>query len=161
MSSSENTSTEKKAVLVQINFYKRRREQLLAKLKIYQLQNKVGLQKQFLVVTQWIDNHIHIPHAEEYYRPDYNEMLSLAYSLMSKYQVDKVYIDGANPSFIRSLKLHIGEDCDYHKVIARYRSEKMSGNWSQDMRIVPVNFNAEHKVMLNTAKCYRKMTVAR
>jgi hypothetical protein len=45
MSSSENTSTEKKAVLVQINFYKQRREQLLAKLKIYQLQNKVGLQK--------------------------------------------------------------------------------------------------------------------
>ena len=88
-------------------------------------------------------------------------MLTLAYSLMSKYQVDKVYIDGANPSFIRSLKLHIGEDCDYHKVIARYRSEKMSGNWSQDMRIVPVNFNAEHKVMLDTAKCYRKMTVAR
>jgi hypothetical protein len=24
------------------------------------------------------------------------------------------------------------------KVIARYRSEKMSGNWSQDMKIVPV-----------------------
>jgi hypothetical protein len=79
-------------------------------------------------------------------------MLSLAYSSMSKYQVDKVYIDGANPSFIRSLKLHIGEDCDYHKVIARYRSEKMSGNWSQDMRIVPVNFNAEHKVMLGHCK---------
>jgi hypothetical protein len=29
--------------------------------------------------------------------------------LMSKYNVDKVYIDGANPSFIRSLKLQIGE----------------------------------------------------
>ena len=42
-------------------------------------------------------------HAEEYHRPDYNEMLSTAYSLMSKYNVDKVYIDGANPSFIRSL----------------------------------------------------------
>ena len=55
----------------------------------------------------------------------------------------KVYIDGANPSFIRSLKLQIGEDPDYDKVIARYRSEKMSGNWSQDMRIVPVNFNTE------------------
>jgi hypothetical protein len=70
MSSSENTSTEKKAVLVQI-FYKQRREQLLAKLKIYQLQNKVGLQKLFLVVTQWIDNHIQIPHAEEYHRQEY------------------------------------------------------------------------------------------
>jgi hypothetical protein len=31
---------------------------------------------------------------------------------MVKYNVDKVYIDGANPSFIKSLKLHIGEDAD-------------------------------------------------
>ncbi|MFL6503344.1 MAG: hypothetical protein ACJ70W_07385 [Nitrososphaera sp.] len=37
-------------------------------------------------------------------------------------------------------------------MIARYRSEKMSGNWSQDMRIVPVNFNAEHKAMLGHCK---------
>jgi hypothetical protein len=76
-----------------------------------------------IVVTQWIDNHIQILHAEEYYRPDYNEMLSTTYSLMSKYRVDKVYIDGANPSFIKSLKLQIGEDPDYDKVIARYKSE--------------------------------------
>jgi hypothetical protein len=74
-----------------------------------------------IVVTQWIDNHIQILHAEEYHGPDYNEMLSTVYSLMSKYNVDKVYIDGANPSFIRSLKLQIGEDPDYDKVIARYR----------------------------------------
>jgi hypothetical protein len=58
-----------------------------------------------IVVTEWVDNHIQILHAEEYQRPDYNEMLSTVYSLMSKYDVDKVYIDGANPSFIRSLKL--------------------------------------------------------
>jgi hypothetical protein len=28
----------------------------------------------------------------------------------------------------------------------------MSGNWSQDMRIVPVNFNSEHKAMLGHCK---------
>src|SRR5918912_338714 len=74
-----------------------------------------------IVVTQWVDNHIEILHAEEYHRPDYAEMLSLVYSLMTKYNVDKVYIDGANPSFIRSLKLQKGEEPDYDKVIARYR----------------------------------------
>ena len=47
-------------------------------------------------------------------------MLSTVYELMSKYSVDKVYIDGANPSFIRSLKLQIGEDAEYDKVIARF-----------------------------------------
>ncbi|MFL6385225.1 MAG: hypothetical protein ACJ712_09685, partial [Nitrososphaeraceae archaeon] len=60
-----------------------------------------------IVVTQWVDDHIQIMHAEEYHRPDYNEMLSVVYRLMTKYNVDKVYIDGANPSFIKSLKLPI------------------------------------------------------
>jgi hypothetical protein len=105
-----------------------------------------------IVVTQWEDNHIQILHAEEYHRPDYNEMLSTVYGLMSKYRVDKVYIDGANPSFIRSLKMQIGEEADYDKVIAKYRSEKLGDNWSQNMRIVPVNFNSEHKAMLGHCK---------
>jgi hypothetical protein len=105
-----------------------------------------------IVVTQWVDNHIQIMHAEEYRRPDYNEMLSTVYALMSKYNVDKVYIDGANPSFIKSLKLQIGEDADYDKVIARYRAEKLGDNWSQHMKIVPVNFNSEHKAMLGHCK---------
>jgi hypothetical protein len=91
-------------------------------------------------------------HAEEYRRPDYNEMMSTIYTLMSKYDVDKVYIDGANPSFIKSLRLQIGEDPDYDKVIARYKSEKLGDNWSQDMRIISVNFNSEHKAMLDIAK---------
>jgi hypothetical protein len=111
-----------------------------------------------IVVTQWTDNHIQILYADEYHRPDYNEMLSVVYGLMSKYGVDKVYIDGANPSFIKSLKLQIGEDADYDKVIARYKSQNpgISGsknnNWSQNMRIVPVNFNTEHKAMLGHCK---------
>ena len=54
--------------------------------------------------------------------PDYNEMLSVVYGLISKHQVDKIYIDAANPSFIKS-KIWIGEDPDYDRVIARYRLE--------------------------------------
>jgi hypothetical protein len=105
-----------------------------------------------IVVTQWVDNHIQILHAEEYHRPDYNEMLSTAYSLMSKYNVDKVYIDGANPSFIKSLKIWIGEEAEYDKVIARYKAEGLGDNWGEYMRIVPVNFNKEHKAMLGHCK---------
>jgi hypothetical protein len=55
---------------------------------------------------------------------------------MSKYNVNKVYIDGANPSFIKSLKIQIGEDADYDKVIARYRSEGLSDTWSESIRKV-------------------------
>jgi hypothetical protein len=70
-------------------------------------------------------------YAEEHHRPDYNEMLSTVYGLISKYQVDKVYIDDVNPSFIKSLKLQIGEDPDYAKVIARYRPEGLGDSWSE------------------------------
>jgi hypothetical protein len=105
-----------------------------------------------IVVTQFEDGIVQIMHAEEYHRPDYNEMLSLVYGLMSKYNVDSVYVDGANPSFIKSLKLQIGEDADYDKVIARYRSEGLGDSWSKDMKIIPVNFNKEHKQCLVTVK---------
>jgi hypothetical protein len=71
---------------------------------------------------------------------------------MSKYDVDSVYVDGANPSFIKSLKLQIGEDPDYDKVIARYKTEGLGDNWSQNMRIIPVNFKSEHKAMLGHCK---------
>jgi hypothetical protein len=104
-----------------------------------------------IVVTEWADGIVQIMHAEEYHRPDYNEMLSLVYGLISKYQIDKTYIDGANPSFIKSLKLQICEDADYDKVIARYRSEGL-GDATQDMKIVPVNSNKEHKAMLGHCK---------
>src|ERR671929_1162543 len=104
-----------------------------------------------IVVTQWANGIVQIMHAEEYHRPDYNEMLSLVYGLIFKYQIDKTYIDGANPSFIKSLKLQIGEDADYDKVIARYRSEGL-GDGTQDMKIVPVNFKSEHKAMLGHCK---------
>ena len=88
-----------------------------------------------IVVTAWADGIVKILFAEEYHRPDYNEMLSTVYGLMSKYDVDAVYVDGANPSFIKSLKLQIGEEADYDKVIARYRSQGL-GDATKDMRIV-------------------------
>ena len=104
-----------------------------------------------IVLTQFVDDHIEILYAEEYHGPDYNEMLSLVFGLVMKYNVDKVYIDGANTSFIKSLKLQIGEDADYDKVIARDRSEGL-GDGTQDMKILPVNFNKEHKAMLGHCK---------
>jgi hypothetical protein len=106
-----------------------------------------------IVVTQWIDNHIQILYAEEYHRPDYAEMLSTVYSLMSKYDVNKVYIDGANPSFIRSLKLQIGENPDYLEQLARYKTDGLTEEQAlNNMKIIPVNFNKESKPMLGHCK---------
>jgi terminase large subunit-like protein len=117
-----------------------------------------------IVVTQWMDNHIQILHAEEYHRPDYNEMLSLVYGLISKYDVDKVYIDGANPSFIKSLKLQIGEEADYDKVIARYKTEGFGDDAAvKDMKIVPVKIleDDRHKLAINPDKFDKLITALR
>jgi hypothetical protein len=51
-----------------------------------------------IVVSQWIDKQIQIPHAEEYHRPDYNEMLSLVYGFISKYQVNKILLMVLTPT---------------------------------------------------------------
>jgi hypothetical protein len=47
----------------------------------------------------------------------------------------------------------IGEEADYDKVIARYKAEGFGAeNATKDMKIVPVNFNKEHKAMLGHCK---------
>ena len=96
-----------------------------------------------IVVTQFVDGQVQILHAEQYKRPDFNEMLSNTWDLIVKFTVQKIYIDGANPSFIKSLKLQWGERSDYENVPKEQR---------QFMRVVPVNFNQEHKEMLGHCK---------
>jgi hypothetical protein len=52
----------------------------------------------------------------------------------------------------RKYNLQIGEEADYDKVIARYKSEGLGDSWTKDMKIIPVNFNKEHKAMLGHCK---------
>ena len=80
-----------------------------------------------IVITQLADNHVQVLYADEFQRPDFNNMLDTAIELIGKFQVQKVYIDAANPSFIRSLKLAIGDREDYENQIAYYK--KMKWNW--------------------------------
>jgi hypothetical protein len=96
-----------------------------------------------IVVTQFVDGQVQILHADEYKRPDFNEMLEKAWNLIVKYTVQKIYIDGANPSFIKSLKMQWGERPDY---------ENLPKEQKQFMKVEPVNFNQEHKEMLGHCK---------
>jgi len=66
------------------------------------------------------------------------------------YNPTKIFVDGANPSVIRSLKLQINEDAEYGKCIQRYKSMKV--DYAQNMRIVPINFAQMHKEMLSHTK---------
>ena len=106
-----------------------------------------------IVITAVVDGIVQVLYAEEYQRPDYNEMLHIVIGLIRKYHIEKIYIDGANPSFIRSLKISLDEDPDYERAIARYKSQGFR-NWEDSawMKVVPVNFHTHHKEMLAHSK---------
>ena len=105
-----------------------------------------------VVVTQMSDKLIQVLEAEEYYRPDFNQMLSIVWSLLQKYgkTIGKIYVDGANPSFIRALKLQMGEDEDYEEIIKDCKAKKR--DYEYEMNVIPVNFSMEHKSMLGNVK---------
>jgi hypothetical protein len=104
-----------------------------------------------IVITQFVDGQVQILYAEEFQRPDFNEMLSKVWELLMEFgSMNKIHIDSANPSFIKSLKIKLGEDPDYDRVIARYKH--MKSDWRIGMKVIPVNFNQEHKEMLGHCK---------
>ena len=82
-----------------------------------------------IVITQWVDGQIHVLYAEQFERPDFNEMLSIIWRLMTEFELSKkngkIYVDGANPSVIKSLKMQLGEDPNYDKVISRIQVTKV------------------------------------
>jgi hypothetical protein len=82
-------------------------------------------------------------------------MVQKVWELYMKYNfdgsVDRIYVYGANPSFILSLKLMLGEREDYEKVIEHHRSTS-SKLWQDPQKymtvVVAVNFAKEHKDMI-------------
>jgi hypothetical protein len=112
-------------------------------------------------ITELVDGKVNVLHAEEYNRPDFNKMLHITTALMSKYGINfenrcHVFIDGANPEFIRALKDRIGEETNYDRLITHLK-DSYGKNYSitsliENMCVVPVNFRNEHKQMLLHAK---------
>ncbi len=97
-------------------------------------------------------------HAEEYQKSDFNQMLDIVWDLITnKFSFsysnsnDKIYVDGANPSFIRSLKTLISDRSDYETVIEQ--AKKITRwIWQNSMMIVAVHFGTEHRDLLNQTK---------
>ena len=74
-----------------------------------------------VVIARLADGKVQVIFADEFERPDYNEMLEMVLRLRYKYQVKKIFVDGANLEFIRSLKGKIGERPDPTVYIERAR----------------------------------------
>ena len=106
-----------------------------------------------IVLTRLSDQKVQILFADEFERPDYNQMLDRVLNLLSRYSVRKIYVDGANPEFIRSLKFQLGEPSDplmYNELIETAHRHRMPVD--QLMTVVPVHFSTEHRSMLEHCK---------
>jgi hypothetical protein len=131
-------------------------------------QKSVGLDPGFgssnfgVCITELVDGMINIVHAEEYQRPDFNAMIATTVKLLDQYDItfdnhSRVFVDGANPSFIRALKDRVDEDPAYEQQIQHWKSSNGAAvvtlDWLQQyMFVLPVAFSKEHKHMLAHCK---------
>jgi hypothetical protein len=130
-------------------------------------QKSVGLDPGFgssnfgVCITELVDGMVNVLHAEEYHRPDFNEMIKTTVSLLERYNITfdnscRIFVDGANPSFIRALKGRVNEDTDYEQQIDYFKRNYPSVYdlefLQQNMFVLPVSFAKHHKEMLAHCK---------
>ena len=109
-----------------------------------------------------MDGVINVLHADEHPRPDFNEMIETTLQLLNKYDIRfdnacRIFVEGANPSFIRALKARVGEDTEYEDQIARWKSYNGAAiadlAWfTNNIFVLPVQFSKYHKEMLAHCK---------
>jgi hypothetical protein len=108
-----------------------------------------------------VDGVVNVLHAEEYHRPDFNEMISTTVRLLDEYGItfegrSRIFVDGANPSFIRALKEALDEDSNYEQQIAFFKKQYPSVYdlqfLQQNMFVIPVPFAKYHREMLAHCK---------
>lgn len=102
-----------------------------------------------VVVIELIDNAVRVIMAEEYSKTSDATMAQQIADIHNKIHLNNINVDGANPSFIETLKIHLGEESKWyriHETMARCKKDNLElGNY---MRVLPINFNEEGKWML-------------
>ena len=96
-----------------------------------------GSSKFAFVVSEYIDGKARVIYSKEFEHAHHEAMVDIAYNLIvGPYYIDKVYVDAANVSFIKSLKLRFRDEIvDYERDPFLYSSSR---------RIVPVSFGSGH-----------------
>jgi hypothetical protein len=88
-------------------------------------------------------------------------MISTTIRLLDEYDIRfnngcRIFVDGANPSFIRALKERVDEDSNYEQQISFYKKSYPSVYdlqfLQQNMFVIPVQFSKEYKAMLAHCK---------
>jgi hypothetical protein len=100
-----------------------------------------GSSKTAIVLTEHMkeESKIRVLFAEEYDHPNPEDIADICFNLHRKYQNTWLFVDGANRGFITQLKVNFGESLRWEK------AEDVSPHSN---RVIPVNFNTDHKQML-------------
>jgi len=85
------------------------------------------------------DDIIKVVYSKEWEKPSYESVIHEVSRLKMQFKPAKIYCDGSNPNFIKSLKSNFNEAQDYDKVIERARKSK--SQYYKWMYVVPINFN--------------------
>jgi len=113
-----------------------------------------GSSKTAFCITEFIDGIIRVIYTKQFDNASTEDMVRHAYRLVLKYQlnngVNKIFIDGSNPGFIRSLKQAMGEFVNYDLFVDKAKTDKRPLFYY--MNVVPVNFATEGRAMLSNVK---------
>ena len=109
-----------------------------------------GSSKFAFVLTQMQNGRLEVIYANEFDRPDFNEMIDKAIGLIHKFNVNNVFVDAANPAIIAGLKRELKERTDYDEHIAYLKKHHCDP--VQWMQVLPVSFISEHREMLGHTK---------
>jgi hypothetical protein len=116
-----------------------------------------GSSQTAFVVTEFIDSIVRVIYSEQFAGASTAQMVSHAYRIIQRFGlgngINKIFIDGSNPGFIRSLKEALREFVNYDVFIDK---AKKDGNRPlfHYMNVIPVNFSTEGKNMLGNVKKY-------
>jgi hypothetical protein len=99
-----------------------------------------------ITVIQLEDNILKVLYAQEFDRPSYEQMITKVGQLRYQYKPNKIYVDGAKPDFIKSLKIQFNENTNYEHVIEQAKKDKI--DYEHRMYVVPINFNEWGKELL-------------
>jgi hypothetical protein len=112
-----------------------------------------------IVATRFVNERIEVIEAEEYDRPDFNDMVNHVWSIKQRHKVDNnnltIYVDAANPEIWQSLKRMLNEPHSKQYVfdkLAYYKKNNINPAGPGGLKVIPVPFNTSGAAMLQHAK---------
>jgi hypothetical protein len=116
-----------------------------------------GSSKFGIVATRFVNERIEVIEAEEFERPDFNDMIDRVWQIKQHHKVDDnnltIYVDAANPEIWSSLKRMLSEPHSEQYVFEKLAYYKKAGlNTALYMKVIPVPFSTHGAKMLQHTK---------